>query len=112
QLLQLNFPPLFEGFHPSGVFRKVRYIHHEPHKCITVMNARVPPMTLHTFCLIAGGTELLNNLKHGISQPLGWNVAAVVELQWKHSLESPPPVAHSLPCPSHETRCFAPPKPP
>jgi hypothetical protein len=67
---------------------------------VAVECAAVPPVPLNVLCLVAGRAELLDDLQHGVSQPLGGDVAAVVELEGEQHLESPPPAAHSSPSPS------------
>ena len=43
-------------------------------------------------------SEVIDDLEDGFSQPFGWDLAAVVELEWKQHLESPPLAAHRSPC--------------
>jgi hypothetical protein len=99
-LIEPLLPSLFECLHPPTILQRVRHVDAEANEVVAIENAGVPSVPFDALCLVAGGAEMLNDLEDGISQQLGWNVAAVVELEREQHLESPPPAAHSSPFPS------------
>src|SRR5437867_3626215 len=97
KLIELEFPSFFERFHPSTILRGVGNIHEEPDEVVAIEHAGMPPVAFYGLRLIAGGAELPNDFEHRVSQPLGGDVAGVVELERQEYLESPPPAGHSWP---------------
>ena len=98
ELVKFDHPSLLEFLHPFSVFASVGHVYYQAHKIIAIEHRFVPPLSLDVLGFVARGAELLDDLQDRISQPLGRNVAPVVELKWQQYLESPPPAAHSLPC--------------
>jgi hypothetical protein len=75
-------------------------INDEADKIVPIDGDALLPMPFDSLCFVACCAELADDFEHGVSQPLGWDVAAVVELEREQHLESPPLAAHSSPCPS------------
>jgi hypothetical protein len=100
-LLKFAFPAALECLHPAAVFLGVGYIDDEPNQVVAIENGALSPMAFDFLSFVAGGAELLDDFEEGVSEPLGGDVAAVVELEREQHLESPPLAAHKSPFPLH-----------
>ena len=79
ELLETHLPALFELPHPVPILPAIGDVHDDPDKIVPVGYSSMTPVTLDLLCLVAGGTEVVDNLKNCIGYPLSWNVAPVIE---------------------------------
>ena len=97
KLLQPLLPARLEGFDPFAVCRSVGEVDDHLHEVVAIEDSLLSPMTFDFLSFIAGSAEMLDYFKNSFSQPFWRNLGAVVELEWKEHLESPPLAGHRSP---------------
>src|SRR4051812_23554384 len=80
KLLQARLPSPFERFDPQAVSARIGNVNYNLHKIVAVDDAFLPPMSLDLLRFVTCRPEMIHNFQHRFSQPVGWNLCAVVEL--------------------------------
>lgn len=80
-LLQASFPAFFEVFQPLPVLGGIRYVNNNLNEVVAIHNAPVTPVPLNFLCFVAGGTKMVNDLEHSLSQPFCRYFPSIIELE-------------------------------